>query len=140
MSISVSPHPEPQQSRRRTRVLLVDDYVSAVRSMRMLLELLGYEVAVAYDGQRALERARLWHPDVALLDLALPKLDGLSVARQLRSDPAYARMVLVCLTGWGLDEERALALSSGFDHVLVKPVRIETVEALIHEVVRVPDD
>lgn len=140
MSMSVSPQPEPQHTRRRTRVLLVDDYVSAVRSMRMLLEMLGYEVVVAYDGKRALERARHSHPDVVLLDLALPKLDGLSVARQLRSDPAFAHTVLVCLTGWGLDEDRELALAAGFDHVLVKPVRIETIEALIHEVVRIPDD
>jgi len=108
--------------------------------MRTLLEMLGYEVAVAYDGKRALERARHSLPDVALLDLALPKLDGLSVARQLRSDPTFAHTVLVCLTGWGCDEDRAHALAAGFDHVLVKPVRIETIEALIHEVVRVTDD
>jgi len=140
MSMSVSTYPEPQHTRRRTRVLLVDDYVSAVRSMRTLLEMLGYEVAVAYDGQRALERARSWHPDVALLDLALPKLDAGRAEGELRRDPAFAHTVLVCLTGWGLDEERELALAAGFDHVLVKPVRIETIEGLIHEVVRVADD
>ena len=140
MTMSMSAHVQPERAKRRTRVLLVDDYESAVRSMRTLLELLGYEVAVAYDGKVALERARHSLPDIALLDLALPKLDGLSVARELRSDPAFAHTVLVCLTGWGLDQDRELALSAGFDHVLVKPVRIETIEGLIREVVHTPDD
>lgn len=138
MSMSLSPQREADRPARRTRVLLVDDYVSAVRSMRTLLEMLGYDVAVAYDGKRALERARLCPPDVALLDLALPKIDGLSLARQLRADPTFAHTVLVCLTGWGCDEDREHALAAGFDHVLVKPVRIETVEALIREVARNP--
>lgn len=140
MSMPLSQQAESERPRRRTRILLVDDYVSAVRSMRTLLELLGYEVAVAYDGKRALDRARQYRPDVALLDLAMPKMDGLAVARQLRTDPAFAHTVLVCLTGWGCDEDRQHALDAGFDHVLVKPVRIETIEALIHEVVRIPDD
>ncbi|MGH7818360.1 MAG: response regulator, partial [Candidatus Binatia bacterium] len=116
---------------RRARVLLVEDNVDAAESLRMLLELLGHHVRVAHDGLSAFDVADADPPDVMLIDIGLPGLDGYEVARRIRRHPHLKRTVLVALTGYGREEDRHRALSAGFDHHLVKPVDVDTLQGLV---------
>lgn len=104
------------------RVLVVDDNHDAADSLAKLLQQAGHHVDVAYDGQQALQLARSAHPDVALLDLGMPRVDGCEVARRLRSEPWSTGLYLIATTGWGQDEDRQRTQASGFDRHLVKPV------------------
>jgi CheY-like chemotaxis protein len=113
------------------RVLVVDDNLDAAEGLAMLLSLRGHQVATAYDGQSALERARQLDPDVVLLDIGLPRLDGFEVARRLREEHAGKPMVLVALTGYGQERDRVRAREAGFDHHFLKPVRLEMLERLL---------
>jgi signal transduction histidine kinase len=113
------------------RVLVVEDNHDAAESLVMLLEVLGHRVRVAPDGPTALAAARGAPPDVVLLDIGLPGIDGYEVARRMRADPLLRRVVLVALTGYGRSEDRAMALAAGFDHHLVKPVEPGRLEALL---------
>lgn len=105
------------------RVLVVDDNVDAARTMAMLLELEGYQVECAFDGQQALDCVRDRPPDALLLDIGLPRLDGLEVARRLRAQPGEAarKRLLVAVSGYGRDQDRAQALQAGFDLHFTKP-------------------
>ncbi len=113
------------------RVLVVDDNLDAAEGLAMLLSLRGHQVSTAYDGQSALERARQIDPDVVLLDIGLPRLDGFEVARRLRQEHSGRQMVLVALTGYGQERDRVRAREAGFDHHLLKPVRLEMLEQLL---------
>jgi CheY-like chemotaxis protein len=113
------------------RVLVADDSRDSAESMGMLLELAGHEVRLAYDGQEALELADSFRPDVILLDIGLPKLDGFEVASRLRQDHRHDRMLLMAVTGYGTDGDRDRARAAGFDHHLVKPVDPRTLRDLI---------
>ncbi len=104
------------------RVLVVDDNVDTAESLTMLLRLKGHEVLVANDGPAALKAAQSFAPEVVLLDIGLPGLDGYQVATQLRRRRRTARSLLVALTGYGQEEDRRLAKQAGFDHHLTKPV------------------
>jgi PAS domain S-box-containing protein len=104
------------------RILVVEDSRDAADSLRMLLELLGHQVAVAYDGPEGVRRAREWRPDVVLCDIGLPGLDGYGVAGELRHDPTMAATQLIAITGYGQEEDRRRARQAGFDHHLTKPV------------------
>jgi CheY-like chemotaxis protein len=103
--------------------LVVDDNVDAARTMAMLLELEGYQVECAFDGQQALDCVRDRPPDALLLDIGLPRLDGLEVARRLRaqSGEAARKRLLVAVSGYGRDQDRAQALQAGFDLHFTKP-------------------
>ena len=103
------------------RVLVVDDNQDAADSTAMLLGAIGAEVRVAYDGQGALCVLDVWRPDVVLLDIGMPGMDGLEVARRIREKPALDGVRLVALTGWGQSEDIARTRASGFDTHLVKP-------------------
>ena len=113
------------------RILVVDDNRDAADSLAIALRLMGHEIRTAYDGVEALRAAEALHPDVALLDIGLPGMNGYEAARQLRARPWGKRAVLVALTGWGRDEDRQRALDAGFDHHLVKPVDHAQLCALI---------
>lgn len=113
------------------RVLVVDDNLDAAEGLAMLLNLKGHEVATAYDGPSALEQARKVKPDVVLLDIGLPRLDGFEVARRLREEHPSRPMLLVALTGYGHERDRVRAREAGFDHHLLKPVRLEMLEELL---------
>lgn len=113
------------------RILVVDDNPDAVRSTAMLLTLGGYEVRTATSGTVALEIARQFRPEVALLDVGMPGMDGYEVARRLRREPTLRQVLLVALTGWGKDEDRQRSREAGFDHHLVKPVDLEQLQALL---------
>lgn len=120
----------------RLRLLLVDDNVDAAAMLADLLELQGHTVEVAHDGERALASALARPPDVVLLDLGLPGLDGYAVAERLRRVPATRGAVLVALTGWGHTQVRERTKAAGFDHHLVKPVEIEILRAVLASVSR----
>jgi PAS domain S-box-containing protein len=111
--------PGPAGSR---RFLVVDDNEDSASSLGLLLQISGHEVHVAHDGEEALAAAERFRPDVALLDIGLPKLNGHDVARRIRAQPWGRGMVLVALTGWGQDVERRKSKEAGFDHHVVKPV------------------
>jgi len=113
------------------RVLVVDDNLDAAEGLAMLLSLRGHQVATAYDGQDAIERAREMQPNVVLLDIGLPRIDGFEVARRLREEHPARPMLLVALTGYGQERDRVRAREAGFDHHLLKPVRLEMLEELL---------
>ncbi|MGV7209662.1 PAS domain S-box protein [Oxalobacteraceae bacterium A2-2] len=104
------------------KVLIVDDNADAAQMLGMFIEALGHQVAVEYHPQRAMERVRGQAPDVCLLDIGLPDMDGNELARQLRRMPAMAAAVLVAVTGYGQDQDRDAALAAGFDYFFAKPV------------------
>ena len=123
--------PEQVSALPRRRILVVDDNLDAAEGLAMLLSLRGHEVATAYDGQSAIDQARELQPDVVLLDIGLPRLDGFEVARRLREEHTSRPMLLVALTGYGQERDRVRAREAGFDHHLLKPVRLEMLEGLL---------
>jgi CheY-like chemotaxis protein/nitrogen-specific signal transduction histidine kinase len=104
------------------RILVVDDNVDGAESLAMVLRLSGHEVALAHDGLAAMDTALHFRPRVVLLDIGLPGIDGYEVARRLRRVPGLDGILLVAITGYGRDEDRALTQQAGFDLHLVKPV------------------
>jgi two-component system CheB/CheR fusion protein len=115
----------------RRRVLVVDDNVDSAESLTALLGIAGHQVRVAFDGRKAVEIARDFAPDVVLLDIGLPGMDGLAVARALRTDPAVSRSLLIAISGYGQEADRRRTREAGFDHHLVKPVRPDVLRALL---------
>jgi two-component system CheB/CheR fusion protein len=107
----------------RRRVLVVDDNLDAANSLaRLLKRLYGQDVRVAHDGPAALEAADPFHPEIVLLDIGMPGMDGYEVARRLRQKPEHAGLKIVALTGWGQETDRLRSKAAGFDHHLIKPV------------------
>jgi PAS domain S-box-containing protein len=107
---------------RPVKVLVVDDNRDGADSLAIMLKALGHQVRVEYDGARGAEVAADWHPDIALLDIGLPVLNGYELARRLRAADATRDAVLVAVTGWGQIEDRRRSAAAGFDRHLVKPV------------------
>jgi CheY-like chemotaxis protein len=116
------------------RILVVDDNVDAAESIAMLLSLDGHEVRSVHDGRRALDLAAEFLPDLVLLDIGLPGMDGYEVARRLRMRQEIARMRLVAVTGYGQQEDRDRARDAGFDQHLVKPVEPDALNAVLGSV------
>jgi signal transduction histidine kinase len=116
------------------RVLVVDDNRDAADSLGMLLRLLGHQAQVAHDGPAALEAADKLRPDVMLLDIGLPGMNGYEVARRIRDKPWGRGIVLVATTGWGQEEDKRRAAEVGFDHHLTKPVALADLQRLISTV------
>ena len=121
------------QQNGRLRLVVVDDNVDAAESLADLLRLLDHEVRVAHDGLSGLAAARAFRPDVVLLDIGLPGMDGYEVARQLSAEPESA-MVLVAVSGYGRDEDRKLAAEAGIAHHFVKPIQFNSLQALLDSV------
>ena len=115
-------------------ILIVEDNADARQTLRTLLELAGHRVRTASDGAEGLEAALAAPPEIALVDIGLPALDGYEVARRIRAATnGGKRPVLVALTGYGLDEDRRRAFAAGFDVYLVKPVDEDALEKLLAE-------
>jgi CheY-like chemotaxis protein len=112
------------------RVLIVDDNVDAAASLSLLLQLGGHAICTAYNGADALKLAAEIKPDVVLLDIGMPGMDGYEVARALRANPGVGNPVLVAVTGWGDAEDRLKSKAAGFDEHLTKPVDISMIELL----------
>ncbi|HET6572022.1 MAG TPA: response regulator [Fimbriiglobus sp.] len=113
------------------RVLCVDDNQDSADSMAMLLEMLGCEVEVSYGGAAALALADQFRPDVCLLDITMPGMDGLELALQLRQRAAGRRLLLVATTALGSEFHRGQTTAAGFDHHLTKPVEITALTAAL---------
>ena len=115
------------------RVLVVDDNVPAAKMLARLLERLdGHQAFLAYDGEEAIAAARQHRPDIILLDIGLPKLDGYEVARRLRSQPDFATTLIVALTGYGTEEDRRKSIEAGCDEHLVKPPGVEDLQRVLN--------
>ncbi|WP_075793895.1 PAS domain-containing hybrid sensor histidine kinase/response regulator [Massilia putida] len=112
-------------------VLIVDDNVDAAEMLAMLVKMIGHRVHVENGSHEALARARSAPPDVCLLDIGLPIMDGNELARNLRANPATAGAVLVAITGYGQEQDLQKALESGFDHHFVKPIEYERLAELL---------
>ncbi len=114
------------------RILVVEDNIDAAKSMAKVLTLIhGQNVMLAHDGPSALEIAASFHPQIVLLDIGLPGMSGHEVAQQLRREPWFEGCMLVAVTGWGQEKDRATSRAAGFDHHLVKPVDQATLRGLL---------
>lgn len=113
------------------RVLVVDDNVDAAETLALLLQESGHDVQIAFDGPTALDTAVDYRPDVVLLDIGLPGLDGLEVGKRLRQEPTLSGVVLIAMTGYGLESDRKRSREAGFDHHLAKPADFEKVQQIL---------
>lgn len=139
---TATPYPQPQMAqvqeqpgaraapRPGLRILVVDDNEDAAESLALILQMDGHVARVAHDGQRAIELARQLQPQVAILDIGMPGMDGYELARKLRTLPGPTPL-LVALTGWNSDDDLQRARSAGFDHHLAKPADVAQVERLL---------
>lgn len=118
-------------ARQPQRILVVDDNADAADTVAMMLRLEGHQVQVAYDGTSAIDLAEQFSPDVAILDLGLPGLDGFELARRLRGLQALRRVKLIALTGYGQERDMTAAKEAGFDHHLTKPAKAEDLSRLL---------
>jgi CheY-like chemotaxis protein len=114
--------PRSVRLNRRRRILVVDDYEDSVTMMAAVLKSKGYEVATARNGTAALEIATTFRPELVLLDIGLPEINGYEVARQLRKIPAMAGTFIIALSGYGTEQDRGQAYEAGFNHHLTKPI------------------
>ena len=113
------------------RILVADDNRDSADSMAAMLRLMGFETAVAYDGEEALRVASTLRPHAAILDIGMPRLSGDEVARRLRASDGSRDMFLIALSGWGRDDDRRRTRAAGFDHHLVKPLDIDALVELL---------
>lgn len=113
------------------RVLIVDDNADAAETLGVLLQSLGHQTRVVLSSPEALAAALDFRPDVALLDLGMPELNGFDLARALRREPALSGLVLVALSGWGTEDDRSRSREVGMDHHLTKPVMLEDVQRIL---------
>jgi PAS domain S-box-containing protein len=126
---------EPEETRAGPsgglRILVADDNVDSAKSLAILLEIMGNEVHTAHDGCEAVDTATTFHPDLALLDIGMPRLNGYEACRRIREQPWGKTTVMVALTGWGQIEDVRRSEQAGFDHHLVKPVEPGALEKLL---------
>jgi CheY-like chemotaxis protein len=116
---------------RPARVLVVDDYALAAESLAMLLQEFGYETRVAHDGATALAVMAQFNPDIALIDIGLPVMDGYEVARAIRSMKQFEKLPLIAVTGYGQSSDRARVREAGFNEHLVKPINAERIGQIV---------
>ena len=129
-----SPHERPAacgHGLQPLRVLVIDDNQDAADSTAMLLGVLGAQPHVAYDGECGLAALKTWRPDLVLLDLGMPGMDGFEVARRIRADADTANLPVIALTGWGQQQDRQRTLAAGFDRHLVKPADPQALQAVL---------
>ena len=117
----------------RRRVLVADDNVDAAEMLAVLFEQLECEVRTVHDGDAAIREAERFRPEVVILDIGMPGMDGYEVCRTIRREPWGQSMLIVALTGWGNDSDRRRSLEAGFDHHFVKPL---DTNALIRRILR----
>ena len=113
------------------RVLVVDDDRDGAEMLAELIDLWGFQTRFALDGRSAMIAAQVFEPQLILLDVGLPDMDGYEIARQLRRQPNLARVVLVALTGWSGPERELRAREAGFDDYIVKPIQPSSLERLL---------
>jgi CheY-like chemotaxis protein len=116
---------EPRPPVKRRRILIVDDNRDSADSLAKLLEIMGHEIGTAYDGEEAIQAAASFAPDVVLLDIGMPKLNGYDAGRRIRELPCCRNTFLIAVTGWGQEQDRRRTVEAGFNHHIVKPVNPE---------------
>ncbi|MBG6076713.1 PAS domain S-box-containing protein [Polaromonas sp. CG_9.11] len=126
--VPISAPPPPVAAR---RILVVDDMRESADSLAMLLRLDGDETQTAYDGVEAVERAAAFRPDVILLDIGMPKMNGHEACRAIREQPDGQSILIIAMTGWGQEADRRKSLEAGFDHHLVKPLDFAALTKLL---------
>jgi len=119
------------------RVLVAEDIPDAAEMMRLMIEAMGHDVRVAADGVQAVEMAEAFQPEIALLDIGMPRMDGYEAARRIRA-VLGGQIILVALTGWGQEHDRQRAFAAGFDYHVMKPAEPDALESLIASVVKCP--
>lgn len=117
----------------KCRILVVDDNEDATVSLAMMLEIIGHEVCTAHDGEAGVNLAKKYQPDIILMDLGMPRMNGYEAARHIRQETWGTRIILVALTGWGADDDRRKTQDAGFDRHLVKPVEPNALLQLLAE-------
>lgn len=122
---------EPLNSINRRRILVVDDNIDIAKSLTMLLQLKGNITKIASDGLDAIEAASSFQPDIILMDIGMPRLNGYDAAKEIRKQSWGKKVVLVALTGWGQEKDRCLSQEAGFDFHITKPVQLEILEKLL---------
>jgi CheY-like chemotaxis protein len=130
VAVDATPH-EPTVPIPKFRILVVDDYADAAESLMMLLQSEGHEVETADCGMTAIEKAQIFRPQIVLLDIGLPDMDGYKVAERLRALPETRDAILIALTGYGQTEDRHRSQSAGFNHHLLKPLNFDQLKALL---------
>jgi CheY-like chemotaxis protein len=113
------------------RILVADDNRDAAESLKLILELGGHDVHTVFDGESAVRCAETFEPDIALVDIGMPRANGYEVASRIREQPWGKGIYLVALTGWGQDDDKRRAHEAGFDAHLVKPVPPEALDRLL---------
>jgi signal transduction histidine kinase/CheY-like chemotaxis protein len=134
VTLDVAPGPAREatsEARVPRRVLVVDDNTDNAELLKIILEGEGHETFTAHDGVEGLAAAERLRPDVVLMDLGLPRIDGFEVCRRIREQPWGKQMLIIAITGWGQDVDRRRSREAGFDHHLVKPVDARVISALM---------
>jgi len=121
----------PMRCRRGARVLVVDDSVASTESLKIFLEMHGHQVQCTHDGVSALALAKKFAPQVAVLDIGLPGMNGYEVAKAIRADPVLGDCLLIALSGYGQDDDRLKSKSAGIDHHFIKPADLASLVDLI---------
>jgi PAS domain S-box-containing protein len=121
--------------RLKARILITDDNHDAAESLGLLLELAGHEIHLAHNGLESMQAAETFLPDVALLDIGMPQMNGYELARYIRAQPWGASMILVAITGWGQEQDKKRSLEAGFDYHLTKPVDFSEISKLLLEII-----
>ena len=121
----------PQPPVHRFKILVVDDNHDSALSMAMMLSIMGHDTRTAHDGESAVATAETFLPDVVLLDIGLPKLNGYEVAQRIREKAWGESMYLIAVTGWGQDEDRQRSTEVGLNQHMVKPVEPAALEKLL---------
>jgi CheY-like chemotaxis protein len=123
--------PIPVPAKQSPRILLVEDNKDAAASLKMLLETEGYEIRLAHDGEAAVKLALEIKPDVLLVDIGLPTMNGYEVAKQVRRQHRFRKLLVIAVTGWGWKIDRDRSAAAGIDHHLVKPADFNVLKDLI---------
>jgi CheY-like chemotaxis protein len=127
---------EPITRRPARRILIADDNVDGAETMGMLLESDGHEVHLAHTGTEAFESAKRLKPDIVVLDIGMPDIDGYEVAQRIRHEAWGSDIVLIAITGWGQADDKRRALAAGFDRHMTKPVDPIQLEQLFEQATR----
>jgi signal transduction histidine kinase/DNA-binding response OmpR family regulator len=122
------------------RILVADDHIQSNESLTKVLQMMGYETHSAYDGEAAFAAAERFEPNLALLDIGMPKLNGYDLCRRIRQQPWGRTMILVALTGWGGEKDRQRGIAAGFNDHLTKPVPADQLEKLIADMAKSQPD
>lgn len=126
------PDEAPAAAGAKRRVLVVDDNIDGLKTLSMMVRVMGNEVCMACDGLEAVDAAQQFRPDVVLMDLGMPRLNGFDAAERIRREPWGRKVLLVATTGWGQEEARRRSKAAGFDHHLVKPVEPSVLRSLLN--------